>query len=76
MEFNELLCVLKTVFPNTPHFDEKMEKKDIPDWDSINHLNLIIELEDAFNITFSVDEIQDMNSFEKILQLINQKNND
>jgi acyl carrier protein len=73
MEFNELLPVLKTVFTNTPHFDEKMEKKDIQDWDSINHLNLIIELEDVFNITFSVEEIQELDSFEKILQLLTSK---
>lgn len=73
MEFNELLPVLKEVFPNCSRFDEKMTKKEISDWDSIAHLNLIIELEDTFKISFTTEEIQYIDSIEKILKLVNEK---
>ena len=73
MEFNELLPVLKTVFPNCVHFEKTMTKKEISDWDSIAHLNLIIELEDTFKISFTSEEIQKIDSIEIILKLINEK---
>lgn len=30
---------------------------DIPEWDSLGHLNLMLALEEAFNVSFSVDEM-------------------
>jgi acyl carrier protein len=35
-------------------------------WDSLNHMNLIVALEEEFNIQFSDDEIVRMTSFEEI----------
>ena len=32
-------------------------RDDIPEWDSLGHLNLMLALEEAFNVTFSVDEM-------------------
>ncbi len=73
MELNDLLPILKGVFPNCGHFDEKMTKKEISDWDSIAHLNLIIELEDIIKISFTTEEIQTIDSIDKILKLVNEK---
>lgn len=34
-------------------------------WDSVGHMNLISELEDAFNIMMDTDDIIDLSSYEK-----------
>lgn len=36
-------------------------------WDSLNHMNLILALEEAFNIAFSADEIADMLNYELVV---------
>lgn len=42
-------------------------------WDSLNHLNLIVELEDAFDIEFEPEEIAEMKSFEIVKKMIESK---
>lgn len=32
-------------------------RDDIPEWDSLGHLNLMLALEEAFNVSFSVEEM-------------------
>lgn len=44
--------------------------QDIPAWDSVGHMGLISELEDAFDIQFETDDIVDFNSYEKGIELI------
>ena len=41
-----------------------MNKSDVASWDSIGHLNLILELEDEFLISFEKEEIEIIDSFE------------
>lgn len=42
-------------------------------WDSVQHLNLILSLEEEFSVKFSPEEIQEMLSIEAILSKINEK---
>lgn len=42
-------------------------------WDSLNHLNLIVELEDAFDMEFEPEEIAEMKSYNKIQEIIKNK---
>lgn len=42
-------------------------------WDSLNHLNIIMEIENKFKIKFSTSEIQTTNSFKKFILLIKNK---
>lgn len=44
--------------------------QDIPAWNSIGHMNLIVALEDAFDIVFEPDDIIAFSSFEKGLELL------
>ena len=46
-------------------------QKNLSIWDSLQHLNLIVELEESFNLEFEPEEIGDMNSLEKIEKIIN-----
>jgi acyl carrier protein len=40
----------------------------VPEWDSIAHLNLMLALEDAFNLRLTVKEIQRLTSVPEILR--------
>jgi acyl carrier protein len=45
----------------------------IPDWDSLNIINLMIAIESEFGITLSVDEATDLLSVQKIQALLQAK---
>lgn len=38
---------------------------DIPEWDSVGHMRLIVELEGIFDIMFETDDIINLDSYEK-----------
>lgn len=44
--------------------------QDVPAWDSVGHMGLISEIEDAFDIQFETDDIVDFNSYEKGKELL------
>ena len=48
---------------------ENFTQKEVENWDSLRHLNLIVELEEAFNVSYEPEEIAEMTSFEKVLAL-------
>jgi acyl carrier protein len=41
-----------------------------PEWTSLNHLMLMSQLESEFGVFFSNQEIQDLNSFDRIVEAI------
>ena len=43
--------------------------KTISTWDSLAQMNIILAIEDKFNITFSDEQIIKMDSFEKIVEI-------
>ncbi len=42
-------------------------------WDSLNHVNIIIAIENEFKIKFNANEIENMNSLKKIENIIVRK---
>ncbi len=49
---------------------ENLKYQDIPSWDSVGHMGLVSELEDAFDIQFETDDIVEFNSYEKGIELL------
>ena len=43
----------------------------VPEWDSVGHMSLMGELEDAFNITMLMEDIIDFSSYEVGLVILN-----
>jgi acyl carrier protein len=43
---------------------ESLEYQSIPEWDSVGHMGLMAQLEDAFDIMMETDDIIDFASFE------------
>lgn len=44
---------------------KKLKFQDIPAWDSVGHMGLVAQLEEAFDIMLEPDDIVDLSSFEK-----------
>jgi acyl carrier protein len=40
-----------------------LSRKDFDQWDSVNHLRLVMELEQVFEITLGDEEVTEINSF-------------
>jgi len=43
-------------------------QKDIPEWDSVGHLNLMLVLEQTFGLMFDVETMTQLTSVKAILQ--------
>jgi acyl carrier protein len=62
----ELIALTFGVAPETVTRDTAREQ--CPGWDSLGHLNLMLTLEDTFQLTLSVDEIGHLSSVAAILE--------
>jgi acyl carrier protein len=51
----------------------ELTSKTVKEWDSINHLNLILELEEFYSVKLSQEEIIALNSVGQIFQIIGKK---
>jgi acyl carrier protein len=52
---------------------DNAEINELPNWDSGNHVVLVMALEEEFNLSFEVSEIEAMGSLPDILAIIEQK---
>ena len=49
---------------------DNLEYNTIPEWDSVGHMGLIAELEEAFDIEMEMDDIIDFSSYKKGFELV------
>ena len=66
---------LKEVMGDTFDIDEddishETSNETIEQWDSLNHLRLVTALEGEFDISLTMDEINTMTSYPKIVELV------
>ena len=53
--------VFRTLFNNSElNLDDELVATDVPGWDSFNHINLIIKIEEEFGIKFTNEEVGKM----------------
>lgn len=68
----KVLEILKDLFElNT--VDETCSQATCEKWDSMGQLNLVVELESEFDVTFEPEEIGDMKSFEDVIRILKSK---
>ena len=66
--------IISIVFElNENEINEFSSPENIENWDSIGHLNLIVSLEDEFEIKFTDEEIIEMLNFNLIEEILIQK---
>ena len=72
--FERLQNVFNIVFDVDPSSVSKASSPEtIENWDSLRQMNLIVALEDEFEIQFDDDDLEILVNFELIEKLVNQK---
>jgi acyl carrier protein len=54
--------------------NEDTSQKNLSAWDSLRHLNLIVALEDEFEVSFEPEQIAIMTSFTAIIEELSKSN--
>ena len=57
-------------FEVTPDEAKNLKYQDIKAWDSVGHMGLVANLEEAFDIMLETEDIIDLNSYEKGRELL------
>lgn len=70
----KVLDVLRRVFKDAS-IDEKCSQKNCKAWDSMNQLNLVIELEMEFGISLEPEEIGRMVDYASVVEIVKAKLN-
>ena len=65
---------IKSLSIDESKFNENIKYNEIPEWDSIGHMTLISGLEDGFNISMETDDIVDLSSFKKGMDILKKYN--
>ena len=58
---------------NMQNVTDETAQRDCDNWDSLKHLYLIVELEDAFGVSFEPEEIAEMKDIKSIYEIISRK---
>ena len=71
---DRVAAIFEKVFGLDPdEFRPELAPEDVLRWDSLGHMTLVMDLEDAFGVHFEVDEITEMSSGQKIIDLLRTK---
>ncbi len=75
MDTQKLQTMLQDVFRdvfdnNTIVIDRNTSADDIGEWDSFNHVRLIIAAEEAFNVSLSTADVADLRNVGELIDLI------
>lgn len=68
----KVLEILKNVF-ELDSVDSSCSQENCEKWDSMGQLNLVVELESEFDVTLEPEEIAEMTSFSKIIEVLKRK---
>ena len=68
---DKIINIMKEEF--NEEIDENFSKFSTDEWDSFKHLSLVSRLEEEFNISFTPDEIGEMESLKDIIKIVNEK---
>ncbi len=67
--------VIRKVFPiDADTIDEEWTSDDIPEWDSVGHLDLIMEIERTFNIKIEIEEMFEVEKLGDITTILKKRN--
>ena len=69
-----LETVFRRVFENDDiHITNEMTAQDVAEWDSLAHINLIVEIEEEFGLKFTVDDISGLKNVGEMVALVERK---
>tara|TARA_B100001964_G_C14006417_1_gene497360 strand:- start:1 stop:255 length:255 start_codon:yes stop_codon:yes gene_type:complete len=73
-QLDKLSDIFRVLF-NRPDLEltDDLTAKNVPGWDSFNHVNLIINIEEEFGVRFSNDEVGGMQNVGSLKNLLASK---
>ncbi|MGZ5519546.1 MAG: acyl carrier protein [Burkholderiaceae bacterium] len=70
----KLTGIFRVVFDNpTLEISNSMTAKDVENWDSLNHINLIVSVEKAFGVRFTTKEVKNLANVGDFIDLISKR---
>jgi acyl carrier protein len=78
METTEIMSRLTPIFRDVFNDDglvvsDGMTAADVPTWDSLSNINMIIAVEKAFGVKFSIKDVRNLKNVGELLELIKRK---
>ena len=70
-EIKQIIATTLGVSAANVHAESKAS--DFSEWDSVNHLLLVMELEQKFDLKFALEEIAELNSVDKIMKAVRKR---
>jgi len=71
---NKIKKVMSTIFNiDLNEISDNSSPNNIDKWDSMAHMNLIVELEKEFDLLFDANEITEMINFKSIMLIVTNK---
>ena len=67
---DEILKITKKIFKKTKKINIDSSTKSISDWDSMNHIILIMEINKKYKISISLEESVKINSIKNIVKVV------
>jgi acyl carrier protein len=69
-----LTPIFRDVFnDNTLVVTDKLNAADVATWDSLSNINMIIAVEKAFGVKFSIKDVRNLKNVGELLELIKRK---
>tara|TARA_Y100000588_G_scaffold96472_1_gene104507 strand:+ start:6443 stop:6682 length:240 start_codon:yes stop_codon:yes gene_type:complete len=73
-QLENLIEIFRILFNNnTLILNDDTVASDVPGWDSVNHINLMISIEEEFGVKFTNNEVATMQNFGELKILLNRK---
>jgi acyl carrier protein len=67
---DEILKIAKKIFKKTKKINILSTTKSISDWDSMNHIILIMEINKRYKINISLEDSLNINSIKNIVKIV------
>jgi acyl carrier protein len=72
--YEQLTDIFRDVFDDQTLVPNAQTKaSDVPEWDSLNHINLIVAVESRFRIKFKTAELESLRNVGHLVELIQKK---
>ena len=73
VEIKDLQTIFSKAFGEEVTIDMNTKRSDLAQWDSINQLNLVIELEYFYKVSLTKEEIQKLDSINYLIEILQSK---
>ena len=73
MNMNERLTTVFCSVLGMDQINDNISQANCPTWDSMRHLNLIVELESEFSVEFEPEEIAEMKDYDQVRRILESK---